>query len=150
MGLPRHRSSAAQSYVCQVCSYRYPSRRDGPRVGLPPRGKKRCSRRGSPFPIGGASRMAHDSIPPSGAPRTGKGDSGPSAFPLTRPANLMGSSFVGVEWQARIAAAILWKRPKRGQAMPGKKRYTVSNGKMVLHLQPAEEGGYIVTSPLDP
>ena len=34
--------------------------------------------------------------------------------------------------------------------MPGKKRYTVSNGKMVLHLQPAEEGGYIVTSPLDP
>jgi antitoxin HicB len=30
------------------------------------------------------------------------------------------------------------------------KRYTVSDGKLVLHLEPAEEGGYIVTSPLDP
>jgi antitoxin HicB len=29
-------------------------------------------------------------------------------------------------------------------------RYTVSDGKLVLHLQAAEEGGYIVTSPLDP
>jgi antitoxin HicB len=30
------------------------------------------------------------------------------------------------------------------------KRYTVSDGKLVLNLEPAEEGGYIVTSPLDP
>jgi antitoxin HicB len=30
------------------------------------------------------------------------------------------------------------------------KRYTVSDGKMVLTLEDAEEGGYIVTSPLDP
>ena len=30
------------------------------------------------------------------------------------------------------------------------KRYTVSDGKLVLNLQDAEEGGYIVTSPLDP
>ena len=30
------------------------------------------------------------------------------------------------------------------------KRYTVSDGKLVLILQEAEEGGYIVTSPLDP
>jgi antitoxin HicB len=29
-------------------------------------------------------------------------------------------------------------------------RYTVSDGKLVLNLEPAEEGGYIVTSPLDP
>ncbi len=29
-------------------------------------------------------------------------------------------------------------------------RYTVSDGKLVLYLEPAEEGGYIVTSPLDP
>ncbi len=28
-------------------------------------------------------------------------------------------------------------------------RYTVSDGKLVLTLEPAEEGGYIVTSPLD-
>ncbi len=28
--------------------------------------------------------------------------------------------------------------------------FTVSDGKLVLCLQPAEEGGYIVTSPLDP
>jgi antitoxin HicB len=30
------------------------------------------------------------------------------------------------------------------------KRYTISDGKLVLNLEPAEEGGYIVTSPLDP
>ena len=30
------------------------------------------------------------------------------------------------------------------------KKYTVSDGKTVLTLQEAEEGGYIVTSPLDP
>jgi antitoxin HicB len=29
-------------------------------------------------------------------------------------------------------------------------RYTVSDGKLVLELEAAEEGGYIVTSPLDP
>jgi antitoxin HicB len=31
-----------------------------------------------------------------------------------------------------------------------KVRYTVSDGKMMLVLEPAEEGGFIVTSPLDP
>ena len=31
-----------------------------------------------------------------------------------------------------------------------RKRYTVSDGKLVLRLEAAEEGGYIVTSPLDP
>jgi antitoxin HicB len=30
------------------------------------------------------------------------------------------------------------------------KRYTVSDGKLVLNLEEAEEGGYIVTSPLHP
>ena len=30
------------------------------------------------------------------------------------------------------------------------KSYTVSDGEMVLSLEPAEEGGYVVTSPLDP
>ena len=30
------------------------------------------------------------------------------------------------------------------------KRYTVSDGKLVLTLEEAEEGGFIVTSPLDP
>ena len=29
-------------------------------------------------------------------------------------------------------------------------RYTVSDGKLALNLEEAEEGGYIVTSPLDP
>jgi antitoxin HicB len=29
-------------------------------------------------------------------------------------------------------------------------RYTVSDGKLVLTLEPADEGGYTVTSPLDP
>lgn len=30
------------------------------------------------------------------------------------------------------------------------KRYTVSDGKLVLTLEVAEEGGYVVSSPLDP
>lgn len=30
------------------------------------------------------------------------------------------------------------------------KKFTVSDGKLVLTLEVAEEGGYIVTSPLDP
>jgi antitoxin HicB len=30
------------------------------------------------------------------------------------------------------------------------KSYTVSDGKLVLTLTPAEEGGFVVTSPLDP
>ena len=30
------------------------------------------------------------------------------------------------------------------------KRYTVSDGKLVLQLESADEGGYVVTSPLDP
>jgi antitoxin HicB len=34
--------------------------------------------------------------------------------------------------------------------MKSKKGYTVCDGKLVLHLQPADEGGYVVTSPLDP
>jgi len=29
-------------------------------------------------------------------------------------------------------------------------QYTVSDGKLVLNLEPAEEGGYVVTCPLDP
>jgi predicted RNase H-like HicB family nuclease len=29
-------------------------------------------------------------------------------------------------------------------------RYTVSDGKLVLVLEPAEEGGYVVTAPLNP
>ncbi len=31
-----------------------------------------------------------------------------------------------------------------------KKGYTISDGKLVLRLTEAEEGGYVVTSPLDP
>jgi antitoxin HicB len=31
-----------------------------------------------------------------------------------------------------------------------KTRYTVSDGKLMLYLEPAEEGGYLVSSPLDP
>ena len=30
------------------------------------------------------------------------------------------------------------------------KRYTISDGKLMLNLEEAEEGGYIVTSPVDP
>lgn len=31
-----------------------------------------------------------------------------------------------------------------------KSRYTVSDGKLVLNLAEAKEGGFVVTSPLDP
>ena len=31
-----------------------------------------------------------------------------------------------------------------------KRQFTVSDGKLALILEPAEEGGYVVTSPLDP
>lgn len=34
--------------------------------------------------------------------------------------------------------------------MKSRRRYTVSDGKLVLMLERAAEGGYIVTSPLDP
>lgn len=34
--------------------------------------------------------------------------------------------------------------------MPKPKRYTVSDGKLVLVLEVAEEGGYIVSSPFNP
>ena len=37
----------------------------------------------------------------------------------------------------------------RGSMFVGQK-YTVSDGQMVLTLESAEEGGFIVTSPLDP
>jgi antitoxin HicB len=52
-------------------------------------------------------------------------------------------------------ALVVWgerNRPEtweRGR-MKATKRYTVSDGKMVLCLELAEEGGYVVTSPLDP
>lgn len=34
--------------------------------------------------------------------------------------------------------------------MTAEKTYTVSDGELVLTLEAAEEGGYVVTSPLDP
>jgi predicted RNase H-like HicB family nuclease len=34
--------------------------------------------------------------------------------------------------------------------MQESKKYTVSDGDLVLHLEPADEGGYVVTSPFDP
>lgn len=34
--------------------------------------------------------------------------------------------------------------------MIASRAYTVSDGEMVLTLKPAEEGGYVVTSPFDP
>jgi antitoxin HicB len=40
--------------------------------------------------------------------------------------------------------------PDRFQELSMGKRYAVSDGKMMLNLEEAEEGGYIVTSPLNP
>lgn len=39
---------------------------------------------------------------------------------------------------------------RKGMTMIANKAYTVSDGEMVLTLEPAEEGGFVVTSPLDP
>lgn len=38
----------------------------------------------------------------------------------------------------------------KGTDMTATKAYTVSDGDMVLTLEPADEGGYVVTCPLDP
>jgi predicted RNase H-like HicB family nuclease len=37
-----------------------------------------------------------------------------------------------------------------GSFMSRGKKYTISDGKMVLHVEEAEGGGFVVTSPLDP
>ena len=37
-----------------------------------------------------------------------------------------------------------------GLEMSKRASFTVSNGDLVLQLEPAEEGGYIVTSPFEP
>jgi len=37
-----------------------------------------------------------------------------------------------------------------GPSMSAMQQYTVSDGHLVLSLEPAEEGGFVVTSPLDP
>ena len=34
--------------------------------------------------------------------------------------------------------------------MEAPKFYVVSNGRLTLHLEPADEGGFVVTSPFDP
>jgi antitoxin HicB len=43
-----------------------------------------------------------------------------------------------------------WRVGWQGNILVAMKQYTVSDGKVVLTLQEAEEGGYVVTSPLDP
>lgn len=47
-------------------------------------------------------------------------------------------------------AARLDARRKAAHAPGVAKAYTVSDGKLVLTLTPAAEGGFVVTSPLDP
>jgi hypothetical protein len=38
-----------------------------------------------------------------------------------------------------------WSSGEIGGQMKSQKNYTVSDGKLVLTLQPADEGGYVVT-----
>ena len=65
------------------------------------------------------------------------------------------SHFGGAE-RRRLASngaawLILWNPDESDEhQMSISKTYTVSDGEMVLTLEPAEEGGYVVTSPLDP
>jgi antitoxin HicB len=52
------------------------------------------------------------------------------------------------QWSGRVSAT--GSSLKIRQELSMSKRYTVSDGKLVLNLEEAEEGGYLVTSPLDP
>jgi predicted RNase H-like HicB family nuclease len=50
-----------------------------------------------------------------------------------------------------VQAGILRKNPNiKWTKDRGGKRYTVSDGKLMLNLEEADEGGYIVTSSIDP
>jgi antitoxin HicB len=49
----------------------------------------------------------------------------------------------------RVITKALTRRSKAAYYRPVK-QYTVSDGKIVLRLQAAKEGGYVVTSPLEP
>jgi antitoxin HicB len=51
-------------------------------------------------------------------------------------------------WSGRVSAT--GSSLKTRQELSMSKRYTVSDGKLVLNLEEAEESGYLVTSPLDP
>jgi predicted RNase H-like HicB family nuclease len=64
--------------------------------------------------------------------------------PVTHPVKMAESSCF-----QELSAVIVFLGVKR-QGGLGMTRYTVSDGKLVLTLEAAEEGGYVVTSPLDP
>ena len=49
-----------------------------------------------------------------------------------------------------VDAACLDRRGGCAHAPVVAKAYTISDGKLVLTLTPANEGGFVVTSPLDP
>ncbi len=50
----------------------------------------------------------------------------------------------------RGAVAAKSGKQKIGNSFPSRAEYTVSDGVMVLTLEPAQEGGYVATSPFDP
>jgi antitoxin HicB len=54
--------------------------------------------------------------------------------------------FIPFEFDYRMSANNLRTEP----TMTRKKQFTVTDGKLVLKLEPAEEGGYFVTAPFDP
>lgn len=63
-------------------------------------------------------------------------------FPVrSSPIALVGKTPSGYDDNWWLNAEVLVKKTKL---------FTVSDGKMVLMLEPAEEGGYVVTSPFDP
>ena len=68
---------------------------------------------------------------------------------LRRTERLLSSDPLG-ESRIQTEEFRLPKIPTQVQLMKTRRRYTVSDGKTVLTLEVAEEGGYVVTSPLDP
>jgi predicted RNase H-like HicB family nuclease len=61
--------------------------------------------------------------------------------------NLVARTLIGGSVDAIVTVVDF---PPREASVNKVKRFTVSDGKMVLTLEPAEEGGYLVTSPFDP
>src|SRR5439155_22609620 len=89
----------------------------------------------------------------------------PSTIPFTP--SLPGPIRLRQRWQIpllRQSRALLWrcllsrrvlKSDKSGEAigsnfMARAKRYIINDGKLLLTLEEAEEGGFVVTSPVDP
>ena len=83
---------------------------------------------------------------------------GAMAGKLSSVADSLGRAELGLPMLLASGSGVMTERGEvegesagtRYNRCPMAKRYTISDGKLVLTLEEAEEGGFIVTSPLDP